>query len=423
MVSKTVVFYLSDEIFAIQTPILVTIEPQSTAILHIERATDRSASTWKTPVETLKGHHFHSLGMASDRGLGLVAGYRDACPEALWVADHFHEFQDLFNVRLQWEKKAYGAIAKEDEAIRKFHHATRTSNLNKRLTQYEQAHQAWEQAMARYDQLDTLLQWLQEALQLGAPQGKLRTKAGVRSELTTLVQLFDEIDSGAIGPILKPIRAHLDEIVVPYEQAEMRYAQLLERVPQPVLEALIVAWRHDHLSHQCRAKHKRSHHLARPQWLEGADGLLDHDITPLHTVVFDQLDVIISASALVEMVNSFIRPSLNSCKGQITQETLNLIMFYHNHHRYKSGKRKGKAPIALLTGQALQSGWVALLLHQVAEKHQVALGASEASRASLELLPNPCARPRPTQTSSEPAFVKSAADFGHASTRQMDKAA
>src|SRR6266446_4844361 len=49
------------------------------------------------------------------------------------------------------------------------------------------------------------------------------------------------------------------------------------------------------------------------------------------------------------MVNSFIRPYLNSCQGQITQETLNLIMFYHNHRRYKGGKRKGKAPIELLT--------------------------------------------------------------------------
>lgn len=106
MASKTVVFYLSDEIFAIPTPILVTIEPQSTTILHIERATDRSASTWKTHCETLRDHHFHSLGMASDRGLGLVAGSRDACPEALWVADHFHAFQGLFNVRLPLEKKA-----------------------------------------------------------------------------------------------------------------------------------------------------------------------------------------------------------------------------------------------------------------------------------------------------------------------------
>ena len=127
------VFSLSDEIFAIHAPILVTIEPHSTPMLHIELATDRSASTWKAHFDTLKAHHFPSVGMASDRGLGLVAGYRDACPDALWVGDHFHEFRGLFDVRLQWEKKAYGTIAKEDEALRKVHHAKSESNLNKRL--------------------------------------------------------------------------------------------------------------------------------------------------------------------------------------------------------------------------------------------------------------------------------------------------
>ena len=219
MTSQTVVFSLSDEIFAIHAPIVVTLEPQSTTILHIELAPDRSASTWKAHFDTLTAHHFHSLGMASDRGLGLVAGYRDACPEALGVGDHFHEFQGLDDVRLPWEKKAYGAIAKEDEAIRQFHHAKSESNLNKRLTQYAQAHQACEQAMARYDQLDLLLQLLQEALQLCTPQGKPRTKEGVRSELTMLLHLLEAIDSGALCAILTPIRAHLDALVVPYEQA------------------------------------------------------------------------------------------------------------------------------------------------------------------------------------------------------------
>ena len=131
----------------------------------------------------------------------------------------------------------------------------------------------------------------------------------------------------------------------------------------------------------------------------------------------------IRASSLVEMVNGFIRPCLQSCQGHVTQEMLHLIMFSHNHHRDKSGQRKGQAPIELLTGQALQSDWVDLLRHQVAAGHQVACGASEPSRASLELLPYPLERPRPAQRSSEPACVTSAADVSDASTRQRDKAA
>jgi len=423
MTSKTVVFYLGDEIFALQAPILVTIEPQSTAILRIELATNRSASTWKAHFETLQAHRFHSIGMASDRGVGLVAGYREAHPDALWVGDQFHEFHDLFHLRAQWERKAYGAIAKEDEAARKFHQAKSEANLSKRLIQYEQAQQGCEQAMARYDQLDMLLQLLREALQLCTSQGKLRTKAGVYAELTLLFQLLKEFDDAALNKILQPLQSHLDDIVVPYHQAEMMYAQLLAQVPQQVLPALILAWHHHHLRHQSQGKQKRYHHFEQQQWLDFADGLLEHDLEPLQTLVFAQLDSIIRASSLVEMVNGLIRPYLHSCKGHITQAMLNLIMFYHNHHRYKSGKRKGKAPIELLTSQALQSDWVDLLLRQVAEGPQVACGAAEPSRASLELLPNPFERPRPAQMSSEPAFAKPAANVGNASTRQRGKAA
>jgi hypothetical protein len=163
MAEHTVVFYLSDEIFARHQPILVTIEAQSTAILKMQLASDRSAETWKAHFDDLGAHRFHSIGMASDRGLGLVAGYHAACPDARWVCDRFHAFQDLFDRRRQLERKAYAAIAKEDEAVHTFHNAKSEVNLHKRLQHYARAHHAGEHAMARYDQLDLLLHLLRDA--------------------------------------------------------------------------------------------------------------------------------------------------------------------------------------------------------------------------------------------------------------------
>src|SRR5206468_12467842 len=63
MAERTVVFYLSDEIFARPQPILVTIEAHSTAILKIQLASDRSAETWKAHFDDLGEHRFHSIGM------------------------------------------------------------------------------------------------------------------------------------------------------------------------------------------------------------------------------------------------------------------------------------------------------------------------------------------------------------------------
>ena len=158
-----VVLYLSDAIFARHQPILVTIEAQSPAILTMPLASDRSAQTWQAHFADLDPHRFHSIGMASDRGVGLVAGYQAACQDGRWVCDRFHALQDLLERRCQLERKAYAAMAKEDKAAHTFHHAQSEANLHKRLQPYAHAHHACEQAMARYDQLDILLHLLRDA--------------------------------------------------------------------------------------------------------------------------------------------------------------------------------------------------------------------------------------------------------------------
>ena len=403
MAEHTVVFYLSDEIFARHQPILVTIEAQSTAILKIQLASDRSAETWKAHFDDLGAHRFHSIGMGSDRGRGLVAGYQAACQDARWVCDRFHEFQDLFDRRSQLERKAYAAIAKEDEAAQTFYNAKSEAHLHKRLQHYEHAHHACEHAIARYDQLDLLLHLLRDALHLCSPFGRLRTVAGVRAELLLLLSLIEEIDDAVLLKLLHPIRSHLDDILAPFEQAESIHGALLDLVPQQILDALVLAWHHEHLSYQSHTKQKHYHQHERQQWLDVAEGLLDNKFAPLQAVVFEKLDTIVQASSLVELVNSFIRPYLNSSKGQITQETLNLIMFYHNHRRYKSGKRQGKAPIELLTGEALEADWVALLIQHVQEtSHSPLLTAS----APLALMPHRHDPTTPSQTPPGQAILE-----------------
>jgi hypothetical protein len=388
MASKTVVFYLSDEIFAIHTPILVTIDARSTAILKIELAPDRSADTWRTHFAALEHHQFVSLGLASDRGVGLVAGYRAACDMALWVTDYFHEFRDLFAVLQQLERKAYTAIEKEYDATQKFARAKSEANLHKRLHHYETAHHACEQAMTLSDHLAVLLHLLREALQICSPHGRLRTQQDVRAELTLLFDMLAELDCAAVTTTLKPIRTHLDDLVVPFAQAEAIDAELRAIVPHEACEMLVLAWHHEHLVHQSQAKQKRAHQREREFWLACAEGLVGDEFDTLKALVFDKLDSIVRASSLVEMVNGLIRPYLHSCKGQITQETLNLIMFYHNHRRYKSGKRQGKAPIELLTGKPLAAPWWELLLQQVTLAQGVTDHGTPLASSPLQLVVN-----------------------------------
>src|SRR5437016_1947208 len=93
--SKTLVFSLSDAIFAIHVPLLVTIDARSTTILTLELASDRSAETWRAHCEALEAPHVFSLGLASDRGRGLGAGSQAACDRAVGVAEDCHAGRDL----------------------------------------------------------------------------------------------------------------------------------------------------------------------------------------------------------------------------------------------------------------------------------------------------------------------------------------
>ena len=268
MAQKKVVFYLSDEIFAIRSPILVTLDAQSTSILKIELASDRSAKTWETHFKALGAHRFHSLGMASDRGVGLKAGYQAACKDGFWVCDQFHEFQDLFNRCHQLERQAYRAIAGEHEATEKFANAKSEATLQKRLEKYEKAKQSCEHAIERYDQLDFLLCMLSEALHLCSSLGRLRTVEGIRSDLTLILNLIEEeINDEKLPKLLKPIRSHIDDLLVPFRQVERIHADLLELIPEQIVDALALSWHHDHLSYQSHGKKKHYHQRESEYWL------------------------------------------------------------------------------------------------------------------------------------------------------------
>ena len=150
-------FYLSDEIFAIHAPILVTIEARSTAMLNIELASDRSAETWRTHFEALEHHHFFSLGMASDRGKGVVAATR---PPATWPCGWriiSTSFATASRCAINGSAKPMPPSTRNRRQQGGFANARSESNLQQRLQQYDTAHRACEQAITLYDQLTCCL--------------------------------------------------------------------------------------------------------------------------------------------------------------------------------------------------------------------------------------------------------------------------
>lgn len=171
------------------------------------------------------------------------------------------------------------------------------------------------------------------------------------------MEWLEESQNEQIKKRTESIRNHLDEIILCYQQVEEVYQKLSTEIdPQP-LNARSKAWQHQHLGNQTKGASKHYHQEELNFWVSYAEPYRSNQAEAIIKQVFDSLNEMVRSSSLIEMVNSRIRPYLNSCKGQITQETLNLIMFFHNHRAYESGKRFSLAPIEILTNTKLDKHW------------------------------------------------------------------
>jgi hypothetical protein len=133
MAARTGGFALSEEIVARPQPLVGTLEAQSTALRNMPWASERSAETWHAPVDDRGAQRVHSLGMAADRGLGLVAGSHAAGQDARGGWERLPALHDLLDRRRPLERQASAALAKEDEAAPMCHHAPRAAHRHQRL--------------------------------------------------------------------------------------------------------------------------------------------------------------------------------------------------------------------------------------------------------------------------------------------------
>ena len=292
-----------------------------------------------------------------------------------WYSDHFHEFRDLFKLLKKFEKQAYAAINYEHDSWCKLNNARSESIIKKRQEQYEQASQDCLEKIKLYQQVEDALLLLIPSLFFINPEGRPNCSQTVRDDILTITSWLEELENEQINKQTESKGNHIEDIVLCYHQVEEVYQELSTQIDEELLNVLCAAWQHQHLGNQASDASSKHYHQAKLNFLlDCAEALLENQAEALHdnqaeaTIkrVFDSLDEMVRSASKVEMVNSRIRPYLNSCKGQITQEALNLIMFFHNHKPYKSGKRFGLAPIEILTQAKLDKHWIESLFDTLA---------------------------------------------------------
>lgn len=345
---------LLDETFANSRPILVVMEAQSHYILSARLAPDRKAATWETELRNLQKQGVDIELLVKDQGASLKAAAETlGLPER---ADLFHLLKPFDPFLPSRERRAYGAIAEEMERERVFDNRKTEEALLKALGKCDSATAEMERAIRDYDDYDYLHACLHEAFDSFTQEGGLRTRQMAEDDIGAALSLFKERfgDNGKIAAAVKFLRKNLKDYWGYFDQLEDVIRRNAVVIPEYALLSACLSWQLDRKSMAVKSwRRKKKLACQSKEWMEfalaQADDKLRHDVEEL----LSELDWNVRSSSPLEAVNSVIRATLNSCRSQLTQETLAMLVVYINNKKATRGKYAGTSPYERLTGKVV----------------------------------------------------------------------
>ncbi len=362
------VYLAADEIFSHSTPILISVDPISSAILRIELAGSRKTEDWVGHFNKLKENGANVVLLASDEGQGIRSACGQSLPDAYRQPDTFHAISHRLG---KWvnslESSAYAAIEKEYHCLDIFDSAKSGKVLQKRMDAYFAARENTSKAIVLYETYMFLYHCIINNLQVfdgeGNPNGRKDAEGEIRIALDYMICLpVDKIKKD-----INTIYNLLDDLLEYLDTAKRATRMLCAKgIPKKVVQALALAWQHNRNAAKAKKAQRRRYFATKEkEQLEIANMMSYNGFGAVKETVFAEFDKIVQSSAMVENINSILRNYLNTSRNRINQESLNLIMFYHNHRRYKAGKRKGKTPVEILTGKKQEKEWLEMLMQKL----------------------------------------------------------
>jgi hypothetical protein len=207
--------FLCDEIFCPE-PVLVTVEPQSMAILRIEKVVCLDKEAWKAHWQGLGQAGIQSAGFVSDEGSAMREAQKEGYADRPFQADTFHAVAyQLGVIASRLETQAYGAIGKEYERQRVWQGAIQRNHAaiqEQKREAYLEACRASRLAIDKYELFVFLYGHILKQLQVFDPQGSLRNPAQATEETQTALQYMRQLDITGLSAVLNRMNIPILEI-------------------------------------------------------------------------------------------------------------------------------------------------------------------------------------------------------------------
>jgi len=372
------VYLAVDEMFSHSIPILISVDPVSTAILRIELSESRKTEDWINHFNELKENGIVVILVVSDEGQGICSATGSAFPEINRQPDTFHAISHRLG---KWvnslEKSAYAAIENEYHCLEIFESAKTEQVIQKRIEAYFEASTNADKAIMLYEVYKFLYHCIIDNLQVFDKDGNPCDRKNAEENIRISMDYMISLPINKIKKNINTIYNLLDDLLEYLDTASKVINRLCTKgIPHYIIQAFALAWQYQKNATKAKKSERRRYFAnKKEEQLKMIRMMLGNDFESVKITVFVELDKIIQSSAIVENINSIVRTFLNTSRNRISQEILNLIMFYHNHRRYKSGKRKGKTPMELLTGTKQKKDWLEMLLEIAKEQNVLSMAA------------------------------------------------
>jgi len=217
-----------------------------------------------------------------------------------------------------------------------------------------------------YDDFKFLYNCLLECLQIFDKKGNLKDIQKVIADFDQALELIKRLEHKSINEEIKSIENCKKDLFCFYKSAKLIVDELSQKYDNQILKKVCLAWQfHKNEIKSKDNERRKMFDKFEEKKLQEVKELIGNEYETIKNYIYLQLNQIIQSSAAVENINSLLRSYLNSCKNKVTQEFLNLFMFYHNHHRFASGERKSKTPMEIATGNIQQKNWQDLLIEKI----------------------------------------------------------
>lgn len=393
----TYAVFASDEVFSSGRPILITVDAVSSAILKIDLCEDRGKQSWEKHWQGLLSKGVRPLYLTNDEGVGMKAAQESVLGDIQRQSDTFHAVSHrLGDMCRILENKAYKAIGREYDRLEIRNRAKSESVQLKKIEQYEIAKKQSDRLINLYEDYKFWYHLAIDQFAIFDETGQLKTTVEALENLQLAMkelQLLDWKGCGLSSHKTKleqhcaTIRSLENDLFYFLEHAKSIVVPLLNQantMEKEVIYSLCQAFQYGKNYRKVKSAKAKKYHqykekeqliLAQIQFEESFETINLESQTPPKQVqdlflafskkVYNQLDTIVQASSMVETINSIVRSYFNVSKNQVNQAQLNLIAFYHNHRKYKQGKRKGFSPMELFTGEKQTEDWLDILLRKI----------------------------------------------------------